>query len=85
MSDLHIIESPHWWPDYPRLKVERRAEIRPMQPTCFIRADSKEDVEPNVLASAVWPPEGDMPFISFEYTDLERVVSAGWKPVFLID
>ena len=83
--DLRIMESPHWWPDFPTLKVERRAESRPLQPVCFVRAESKEEVEPMVFASAVWPPEGDLPFITFRYEDLELVVSDGWKPVFLLD
>jgi hypothetical protein len=84
--DLDVLRSPSWWPDRPFLQVERRTEPRMGQPTCYIRADEVGDVEPVVRASPEWPPVPEVaPSIAFKYENVEEIVSAGWRVLYLLD
>ena len=86
MEDVRVLRSPHLWPEYPYLRVERRRDLRPGSPYCFVRAQSEVETDPLVLMGAEWPPEIDLELdevYRIPYDSVEDVARAGWRVVYL--
>lgn len=81
MDDLTILRSPKLWPDWPYLRVERRAEGRGGQSACFVRALDMASVEPVVYVVTDWPPmDQDASVLArFNYGDFQSMQKEGWR------
>lgn len=82
MDDVALVQSPHLWPEFPFLRVDRRAEKRPGG-ICFLRTNEEGEVDPVVYVTTKWPPREDedpMIVVSFALQELRELVEEqGWK------
>ena len=86
VEDVVVMRSPRLWPQFPYLRVERRRDLRPGSPFCFVRAQSEAEPEPLVLMGPEWPPEIDLELdetYRLSYDSIEDVAEAGWRVVYL--
>ncbi len=86
MEDLRVMKSPQLWPQFPFLRVERRLELRPGSPFCFVWARNEIETEPNVLMGPTWPPDEDLDIeetYRFAYDSVEAIAAEGWRVVYL--
>lgn len=81
MDDLTILRSPKLWPDWPYLRVERRAEGRVGASACFLRALDMAAVEPCVYVAMEWPPADQEASIltRFSNGDFQALQKEGWR------
>jgi len=84
---LHVLTTPRLWPEWPYLRIERRTELRPGSPFCVVVANELHDVDPTVYFTDDWPVSDDTDLHrdrAMEYSSLDEIASAGWKPFYLV-
>ena len=78
------LSSPGAWANHRRLRVERRFDGRAGQPRAYLFADENGEVIPIVYFFRNRfhnsEPVRENAFRSMEYTDMDEVVAAGWRP-----
>lgn len=78
------ITSPWAWANPSMLRVERRDEGRAGMPRAFLFADENGAVIPSVyfFRNRIHnsEPMRETAFRSIEYSDIDEVVEAGWRP-----
>lgn len=86
MDDKTMMETPRLWPQWPYLRVERRADQRPNSPFCVLVSNDLNEVDPVIYLAQTWPPPKNFaPTIerALTYTSMDEIVSAGWRPSYL--
>jgi hypothetical protein len=84
VDDAALLKSPHLWPEFPFLRVDRRTTPRPGAGICFLRTNDVGEVDPVVYVTTSWPPKEDedpMIVVSFAFQDMQGLIEQGWKVV----
>jgi len=84
LDDVALVQSPHLWPEFPFLRVDRRTENRAGAGICFLRTNEEGEIDPVVYVTTSWPPreeEDPMIVVSFALQDLRGLVEQGWRVV----